>query len=158
MKSKIGGDPRIHLIEGTLARGEMNGLLAACDAFVSLHRSEGFGFGLAEAMLLGKPAIGTDYSGNCDFLNPATGFPVPYGSCRCRPANIRTTKARSGPSLTSTSAARHMASIVENPVETRRVALAGQTFIKTHHSLAAVGREMRDRLTALGLLDEKARA
>ena len=61
-----------------MSRPEVNGLIAATNAFVSLHRSEGFGFGLAEAMLLGKPAIGTDYSGNTDFLNRATGYPVPY--------------------------------------------------------------------------------
>ena len=60
-----------------MSRPEVNGLIAATDAFVSLHRSEGFGFGLAEAMLLGKPAIGTDYSGNTDFLTEATGYLVP---------------------------------------------------------------------------------
>ena len=60
----------------------MNGLLAATDAFVSLHRSEGFGFGLAEAMLLGKPAIGTDYSGNADFLTATPAIPCPTSSCR----------------------------------------------------------------------------
>ena len=69
LKSAVGGDDRIHLIEKTMSRPEVNGLIAATDAFVSLHRSEGFGFGLAEAMLLAKPAIGTDYSGNTDFLN-----------------------------------------------------------------------------------------
>jgi glycosyltransferase involved in cell wall biosynthesis len=55
----------------------MNGLLAAADVFVSLHRSEGFGLGLAEAMLLGKPVVGTAYSGNADFLDDTTGYPVP---------------------------------------------------------------------------------
>jgi glycosyltransferase involved in cell wall biosynthesis len=78
LKSAVGGDDRIHLIEKTMSRPEVNGLIAATDAFVSLHRSEGFGFGLAEAMLLAKPAIGTDYSGNTDFLTEATGYPVPY--------------------------------------------------------------------------------
>ena len=69
-------DPRIHLIDRTLARGEVLGLVAACDAYVSLHRAEGFGRTLAEAMLLGKPVIGTDFSGNRDFLDDTTGYPV----------------------------------------------------------------------------------
>ena len=49
-----------------------------------------------------------------------------------------------------------MASIVDDPAAAEARALAGQAFIKTHHSLAAVGKQMRDRLAALGLLDEKA--
>jgi hypothetical protein len=46
-----------------------------------------------------------------------------------------------------------MASIVDDPAAAEVRALAGQAFIKTHHSLAAVGKQMRDRLAALGLLD-----
>ena len=44
--------------------------MAACDCFVSLHRSEGFGLAMAEAMALGKPVIATNWSGNTDFMNP----------------------------------------------------------------------------------------
>ena len=43
--------------------------MAACDCYVSLHRAEGFGLTLAEAMAIGKPAIATGYSGNVDFMN-----------------------------------------------------------------------------------------
>jgi len=66
-------DSRIQLITETLDRPEVLGLINACDAYVSLHRAEGFGRTLAEAMLLGKPVIATNYSGNVDFLK--------YGSC-----------------------------------------------------------------------------
>jgi hypothetical protein len=45
-----------------------------------------------------------------------------------------------------------MAFVVEDPKEARRIALAGQAFIKAHHSPAAVGRIMRDRLATLGAL------
>jgi glycosyltransferase involved in cell wall biosynthesis len=38
-----------------------------------LHRSEGFGLTVAEAMLAGLPAIATDWSGNTDFLDANTG-------------------------------------------------------------------------------------
>ena len=101
LRQAIGGDPRMHLIEGTVARAEMNGLLAAADVFVSLHRSEGFGFGLAEAMLLGKPVVGTAYSGNADFSTAPLATRCPIASCRCSPATIRSMTARSGPSRTS---------------------------------------------------------
>lgn len=69
-------DERIILIEQTLDRMDVISLLASCDAYVSLHRSEGFGRTLAEAMLLGKPVVATDFSGNVDFLTTETGFPV----------------------------------------------------------------------------------
>ena len=49
-----------------------------CDCFVSLHRSEGFGIPIAEAMLLEKPVIVTSYSANMDFTTPGNSFLVKY--------------------------------------------------------------------------------
>jgi 2-polyprenyl-3-methyl-5-hydroxy-6-metoxy-1,4-benzoquinol methylase/glycosyltransferase involved in cell wall biosynthesis len=68
----------IRLINTILTKPETNSLLNACDCYVSLHRSEGFGLTLAEAMSLGKPVIGTAYSGNMDFMTPGNSFPVAY--------------------------------------------------------------------------------
>ena len=96
IKAAIAGDERIHLIERTMSRAEMNGLFSASDAYVSLHRSEGFGFGLAEAMALGKPVVGTAYSCTADFLTPDTAIPFPSRSCRCARANIPTMRVKSG--------------------------------------------------------------
>ena len=69
-------DARIVLMDKTMERSEVLGLIKACDAYVSLHRSEGFGRTLAEALLLGKPVVATNFSGNVDFLTDETGFPV----------------------------------------------------------------------------------
>ena len=60
-------DARIHIVEGTLPRAELLALYQACDCFLSLHRAEGFGRGLAEALQLGLHVIATGYSGNADF-------------------------------------------------------------------------------------------
>jgi glycosyltransferase involved in cell wall biosynthesis len=158
LKAAIGGDPRIHLIEGTVSRAEMNGLLASADVFVSLHRSEGFGFGLAEAMLLGKPVIGTDYSGNTDFLNHETGYLVPYQLVPVRAGEYPDHQGQVWAEPDIAVAAAHMASIVDDPAAAEARAARGQAFIKTHHSLAVVGKPMRDRLTSLGLLDRRAGA
>jgi glycosyltransferase involved in cell wall biosynthesis len=152
LKAAIGDDPRIHLIEGTVSRAEMNGLLAATDVFVSLHRSEGFGFGLAEAMLLGKPVIGTGYSGNTDFVTNETGYLVPYDLVPVGAGEYPDHHGQVWAEPDIGVAAEHMASIVDDPAAAELRALAGQAFIKTHHSLATVGKLMRDRLAALRLI------
>ncbi len=71
-------DKRIHLIHQTMDRGEVLALINVCDAYVSPHRAEGFGRTLAEAMLLGKPVVATNYSGNAFYMNPEVTFPVDY--------------------------------------------------------------------------------
>ena len=68
----------IEVIDRFLPVAEKNALLARADAYVSLHRAEGFGLSLAEAMLLGKPAIATGYSGNLQFMTPANSWLVGY--------------------------------------------------------------------------------
>jgi glycosyltransferase involved in cell wall biosynthesis len=59
-------------------------LMAACDAYVSLHRSEGIGLTVTEAMALGKPVIATGWSGNMDFMSVTNSFPVRYELAQLR--------------------------------------------------------------------------
>lgn len=66
----------VELLTRPLTAHEMDALYAQADVVMSLHRSEGFGFVVAEAMLHGLPVIATDWSGNCDFLNVSNGMPV----------------------------------------------------------------------------------
>src|SRR3954453_5160430 len=73
-----GTDPRIRIIDETFSNDEMAALLHSCDCYVSLHRSEGFGYGVAEAMLQGKPVIVTNYSAVTDFCSEENARLVPY--------------------------------------------------------------------------------
>ncbi|WP_169732801.1 glycosyltransferase family 4 protein [Azospirillum halopraeferens] len=82
---EAGGDRRIRFLTGTLSRGAVLDLYRACDVFVSLHRSEGFGRGIAEAMMLGRPVIVTGYSGNMDFTVPGTAALVDHRLRRVGP-------------------------------------------------------------------------
>ena len=72
------GQANIRILRDILSRDEMYDLLRLCDAYVGLHRSEGYGLPLVEAMALGKPVIGTDYSGNVDFMDSSNSYPVRY--------------------------------------------------------------------------------
>jgi glycosyltransferase involved in cell wall biosynthesis len=65
-------------IDRHIDRSAMNALFASADCYVSLHRAEGVGLGMAEAMFLGKPVIGTNYSGNLDFMNAENSLLVDY--------------------------------------------------------------------------------
>lgn len=69
----------ITVMDSVLAKKQIYSLMKACDCYMSLHRSEGFGLTIAEAMALGKPVIATGYSGNMDFMNRDSSFPVDYG-------------------------------------------------------------------------------
>ncbi|MES2912700.1 MAG: glycosyltransferase [Pseudomonadota bacterium] len=82
LQAEVAADKRITLIDQPLRRDELLVLYAACDCYVSLHRAEGFGRGVAEAMLLGKSVIVSDYSGTRDFaygplVHPVKGRLVP---------------------------------------------------------------------------------
>ncbi|MBI2212963.1 MAG: glycosyltransferase [Acidobacteria bacterium] len=70
--------PGVYLTDSVLPRARVNGLIAACDGVISLHRSEGFGLILAEAMCLGKPVVATGWSGNMDFMNVSNSCVVGY--------------------------------------------------------------------------------
>jgi glycosyltransferase involved in cell wall biosynthesis len=68
--------PGTAILTETLARADIVALEAACDCFVSLHRSEGFGLAVAECMALGKPVISTDWSATAEFVSAENGCPV----------------------------------------------------------------------------------
>jgi O-antigen biosynthesis protein len=68
----------VKIIDMHLDRQELHSLIGSCDCYVSLHRSEGLGLGMAQAMYLGKPVIATAYSGNMDFMNVNNSFLVKY--------------------------------------------------------------------------------
>jgi glycosyltransferase involved in cell wall biosynthesis len=75
---KAAAGANIVLIDEIYSSDEALSLMDACDAYVSLHRSEGLGLTMAEAMLMGKPVIATNFSGNVDFMDESNSLLVPY--------------------------------------------------------------------------------
>jgi Glycosyltransferase len=73
-----GRQNKVLVIDRLMSPNETDGFIAMCDCFVSLHRAEGFSLGLAGAMLMGKPVIGTNYSGNLAFMNRENSLLVDF--------------------------------------------------------------------------------
>lgn len=69
---------KIRLVSEILSKNEMLSLINACDAYISLHRAEGLGLGMMDAMNLGKPVIATNYGGNTDFMTTKNSIPINY--------------------------------------------------------------------------------
>lgn len=80
-----GGHPDVEIIDGYLEPVQKAALVARADCYVSLHRSEGFGLPLAEAMALGTPVIATGYSGNTDFTTPFNSYLVDFAPTKVGP-------------------------------------------------------------------------
>lgn len=78
VREEIAGLKNVFLLDRIMDRAEVNSLIGVSDCFVSLHRSEGFGLGPAEAMSLGKPAIITNWSGNTDYMTPDNCIGIDY--------------------------------------------------------------------------------
>ncbi|OYQ31560.1 hypothetical protein CHU95_20680 [Niveispirillum lacus] len=139
-------DPRIRLIDGTLSRSDMLGLLLAADCFVSLHRAEGFGRCIAEAMLLGKPVIVTGYSGNMDFTLPGTAALVDHD---CRPVEAGEYPYAEGMIWAEPDIAHAtwwMRHVLLEHGNRSRLALAGQALIQQTYAADIVGRIYADSL------------
>lgn len=73
------GCENVYYITDTLTKVEVNSLIKAVDVFVSLHRAEGFGLVMAEAMIVGTPVIATNWSSNTEFMNSEVACMVDYG-------------------------------------------------------------------------------
>lgn len=77
--------PDVRVVDADLPAPTLRALTAAADCYVSLHRAEGWGLTMAEAMAAGTPVIATGYSGNLDFMTDENSILVPYQLCSVGP-------------------------------------------------------------------------
>ena len=70
--------PDIVVFDGYLDKTQRTALIAECLSYISLHRSEGYGLTMAEAMSHGKPVIATAYSANCEFMSDDDSLLIPF--------------------------------------------------------------------------------
>ncbi|MHA6347181.1 glycosyltransferase family 4 protein [Roseivivax sp. CAU 1761] len=144
-KVKARLDPRVVIIEETLSDDENASLYMRCDAYVSLHRAEGFGLTMAEAMGYGKPTIGTGYSGNLDFMNDENSCLVRFDRVLMSPdAYHQQETIWAEPDARD--AARHMRRVHEDIVFREKIARQGKRTIQEQFSRQAVGRKLLQRI------------
>jgi glycosyltransferase involved in cell wall biosynthesis len=142
-------DPRIRVVEADLDPGQMAELARAADAFISLHRAEGFGYGIAEAMLAGKPVVISDYSGPCDFAGEAEALLVPVTRRPVRSGEFLygdPTQVWGEPDIDAAAAA--MRTLYEDRAFGLRLGRHGQVRIRRDFSIEALARRYADLLAA----------
>jgi len=134
------------VVDEVLSRARAYGFIQMCDCFVSLHRAEGFGLCLAEAMLMGKPVIATNYSGNLAFMHPGNSLLVDYTLAEIADDNpiYKAGNHWAEPSIEH--AASLMRSCYDHPERAAALGATGQAEAKEKLSLKAAGQRVAEQL------------
>lgn len=122
-------------------------LMNTCNAFVSLHRSEGFGRLLAEAMSLGKLLIASNFGGNTDFTTAKTACLVNGRLVDIKPGEYLFGEGQQWFEPNIALAAQYMRDVAANPSDFAALVENGRRHILEHHSLETIGRIAKDALT-----------
>lgn len=147
--SAIDQDKRIQVLHEYLDRNTLNNLINACDCYVSLHRAEGFGLPIAEAMYLGKPVIATHWSGNVDFMTAENSLPVDYQLVTLKEDYGPYQKGQSWAEPDLESAANLMLEIYHNPEKAKALGLEASRFIKTRYSPESTAKIINARCSVI---------
>jgi glycosyltransferase involved in cell wall biosynthesis len=139
----------VAVINRVMSREESFGLMAACDCYTSLHRAEGFGFTVAEALLLGKPVVATDYSATTEFLIADTGLPVRYRMVPVGPGQPPYPADAVWAEPDERHAAERLRWAFEHPEEAKALGARAKRYAEVVLSPEAAGRRMADRLRSI---------
>ena len=128
------GEQFVHIPQ-YLPRADLDGLTAACDVYLSLHRAEGFGLGMAEAMSQGKPVVATNWSANTEFCRPDTAWCIPYRMVPVLPHEYMVaTKEWAEADVEAAAAA--LREIRSNPELVAERTAKGKQFMEEHFAIA----------------------
>ena len=141
--------PGTVLLTETLSRADIHALEAACDCFVSLHRSEGFGLAIAECMLLGKPVISTDWSATAEYVTVENGFPVRATLVTLEQNHGPYSKGSTWADPDPSHAAEHMRTVFHDRTRAAHIGAAAHETIRTRFSPAVIGARYRRRLESI---------
>jgi glycosyltransferase involved in cell wall biosynthesis len=143
------GRDDIVLIDDYLSAAEKNAMIAAADCFVSLHRSEGFGIPLAEAMILGRPVIATRYGGSLEFMTDENSYLVDWDKVAVGEGAYPYSPKAEWAEPRLDHAAALMREVFEHPEQARERGRIAKRDLLERHSPAAAGEVMRGRLSVV---------
>jgi glycosyltransferase involved in cell wall biosynthesis len=146
---EIDNSPRITVIDRRFSKEDTLGLNVACDAFISLHRSEGFGRCIAEAMSYGKPVIATNYSGSCEFVREDTACAIDYRLIAVPEESYPNSEGAVWADPDVDDAAVAMRKLVEDEDFRKAKAKTGQKYIRDNFNRTIIGQKYRDRLRSI---------
>jgi glycosyltransferase involved in cell wall biosynthesis len=148
----VASHPNIHIVNARLAAAEKDAMIAGCDCYVSLHRSEGFGLGPAEAMALGKPVIATGYGGNLEFMTPENSYLVDHRLVRVGPGNAPYSPRARWAEPDSEHAARLMREVFDDREASAARGRAAAEHMRARHSPRTAGEIAARRLDEIRAL------
>ncbi|WP_337103796.1 glycosyltransferase [Paenibacillus sp. YIM B09110] len=142
----IQGYNNIYIITQILSRNDTNALIQCTDSYISLHRGEGFGLVMAEAMYLRKPVVATNWSSNTDFMNEKNSCLVDYELIPIGKdyGPYQAFQKWANPNVEHASS--HMKRLVNDAEFYNRIALKGQQTIKNDYSPSVIGKMIEERL------------
>lgn len=141
-----GKDPRILVRNGPLAAAHWGALQRCCDCYVSLHRAEGFGLGMAECMARGKPVIATGWSGNLEFQDADSALLVEHRMVQVGRSDYSGGEGLRWADPSVDDAAAKMRWVYEHRTEAQALAERGRAKVAKVLSPAAVALQMRAAL------------
>lgn len=127
------------IIDEQLTTFRVQSLIRCSDAFLSLHRSEGYGRGLAEAMSLGRLAVGTGWSGNLDFMHHDNSLLIDFTLVPVKDDEYPFGKGNHWAEADPSDAAAELQRMIDSPAEFRRMAGRGARDLFLHSGNRAVG-------------------
>lgn len=142
----IGGDQRILLRDDVIERPHLIALQRCADAYVSLHRAEGFGMGMAEAMAMGKPVVATAWSGNMSFMDEESAALVGYRMIPVEAGQYRGGEGQQWAEPDTSEAARWMRRLADDPGSARALGERGRVHVEKVLSPQRVAAMIVDRL------------
>ncbi len=155
LSSYIGNRHNVFVINELLSKAEVQSLIKTCDVFVSLHRSEGFGLVMAEAMYLGVPVIATNWSSNTDFMKPDNSCLVDFRFTEVKDQYYQARQGQRWADPDIGHAAAYMQQLFSDKQMYSRVAAAGQHFIQSTYSIERSAQLMTARLQEIGVLSTR---
>ncbi|MCC2320204.1 glycosyltransferase [Cellulomonas xiejunii] len=141
--------PDVLLLEDYLSAEARDALVACCDVYMSLHRSEGLGLTIAEAMAWGKPVLATGYSGNLQFMTPANSYLVPWTPTQVPPGAEPYPQGTRWAEPDVDAAAALLRAVLDDPADAAHRGARAAADIAALHSATAAGRVVAGRLAQL---------